>query len=474
MKNGIVLKEKKFEKDIKMNKIYTFIIAMILSMIIMTVPSFANNYNILILYYDDLNNWSIGKHPQAITPNFDKLRNQSFDFIDAHTTASVCRPARASVLTGRSPWKLGILGNSDTQGIRGSLLPNTPSLPQLFRRMGYRSFAMGKIDHKAEIKNEWNSHDHYIGRSEETQEIISLGYNRKQKLQNIDGIQDLDWGSFSNMNREKYMDVILRKQAIEKLKYFEQNPSQKWILAVGFRRTHMPLYCPKEDGNNLPDEKNIIVPGSNISRNNDISPKLREWIDGDNNYSLIMDAKKEKSLVRQYLTCVHMLDNLTGDIINHLDSSIFKNNTIVVVLSDHGYHLFTSKKYIGKNTPWIESTHVPFFIRVPNKKGFKINTVVSTGSLIPTLLELNGINRTFDYPSLVPFMNKNQYPSSIDRASTAAFYTKVIHTRRWTLIKDNKGHLELYERNVDLNMILNKANLFPSIARSLEGEINEF
>ena len=184
-------------------------------------------------------------------------------------------------------------------------------------------------------------------------------------------------------------------------------------------------------------------------------------------------------MVRSYLACVAWMDELIGEMVTALDASPHAGNTIVVVLSDHGYHLFT-KHRVGKHTPWAESTRVPFMIRAPWLAPRVVRNVVSTGSLMATIADLAGfpgMASLGDYPHLQPLLaNATSASWPNHDAHTVSFLAAVLHTPSYTLVRSPQREgtapfLELYRRRSDRGMIDNIAGDLPEVAERLRNRL---
>ena len=124
--------------------------------------------NVLFIAIDDLNDWTgfLGGHPQAKTPNMDRLARRGVNFRNAHTVAPGCSPSRNALLFGVQPFHSGLYPFYDTDKIEPALLDQYTSLPQLFKENGYRTYASGKIHHgtawtyeKDRGSREWTEHN---------------------------------------------------------------------------------------------------------------------------------------------------------------------------------------------------------------------------------------------------------------------------------------------------------------------------
>ena len=163
-----------------------------------------------------------------------------------------------------------------------------------------------------------------------------------------------------------------------------------------------------------------------------------------------------KRFTQAYLACVTAVDDNIGQVVNAIDNSKFKDNTIIVFVSDHGWTL-GEKDHIYKNSPWEESTRVPLTIRAPGltKPNSKVNHPVSLIDVYPTLLELAGLDnntvknskgKSLDGFSLKPFLKIQIQKTGMDRMEPYLLFTaqiKMKHSFKSSLFFKNK-RLEIY------------------------------
>ena len=179
-----------------------------------------------------------------------------------------------------------------------------------------------------------------------------------------------------------------------------------------------------------------------------------------------------KRFTQAYLACVTAVDDNIGQVVNSIDNSKFKDNTIIVFVSDHGWTM-GEKNHVYKNSLWEESTRVPLTIRAPGltKPNTKVNHPVSLIDVYPTLLELAGLDnntvknskgKSLDGFSLKPFLedpNTNNWEgpngalsvvySSYKNENIPSNHHYSLRTKDWRYIIYDSGKEELYHNAVD-------------------------
>lgn len=129
-------------------------------LLVSTLLSAAPTKNVLMIAVDDLNDWTgeFGGHPQAKTPNIDKLARMGVSFQSAYSASPVCNPSRTALLTGRRPHETSIdsNGGGNFRKSKQQWVRELVTLPQYFDAQGYKTAAIGKIFHKpAESQGEF-------------------------------------------------------------------------------------------------------------------------------------------------------------------------------------------------------------------------------------------------------------------------------------------------------------------------------
>jgi len=411
--------------------------------------------NILFIAMDDLNDWigCLGGHPQTITPNLDRLAKSSVLFTNAHCAAPACNPSRTAIFTGRSPHRSGLYDNG--QKMR-EVLPNAELLPKTFSRHGYHAFGSGKMLHYFTDAASW---DEYFPEAKTESPIPYTLYPESRPLSLPRGgpwqYIETDWGPLEASDAEYGGDFLVAQWVSEKLAKKHDKPM---FLACGIYRPHEPWFVPKKYFEPFPLESIKLPPGYKADDLDDLPPEGARR--GPNRYfAHIQKEKQWKQGVQGYLASIHFADAMLGKVLNALESSPNADNTIVVLWSDHGWHL-GEKQHWQKYTGWRVCTRVPLMIRVPkHTPGLPLGTKpaecakpVNLLSLFPTLLDLCGLpaEPTNDGPSLLPLLSdpKVAWPhASITWLSKPGAYA--VSGERWRYIHYPNGDEELYDIETD-------------------------
>ncbi|SDW29838.1 Arylsulfatase A [Lutibacter oricola] len=349
--------------------------------------------NVLLIMVDDMNDWvgAFGGHPQAITPNMDKLAKKSTVFKNAYCSAALCNPSRTSMLTGYQPFRTGVYGNKEVfREMEG--FENTVTLPQYFAQNGYKTVASGKIFHSPRGTAKEPKEGSDPG-SFQIENKVGLGtpYPEKRFTHGIDfkraGVKgsktrSFDWGAV-NVADEKTNDW---KTADYTVKFLEKEHDKPFFLACGIFRPHLPLYAPKKYFD-LFNEEEIQLPKVLENDLKDVGRVGKNWA-GERLHAEILRNNKWKSAVKGYLASLAFADACVGHVLDNLEKSNYKENTIVVLMGDHGWHL-GEKEHWSKQTLWEESAKTPLIIFDPRngKSGVSLRTV-SLIDVYPTLIDL--------------------------------------------------------------------------------------
>ena len=440
------------------------IIILFLSIVHCAIANLSAKSNVLFIAIDDLNDWvgCLGGHPQARTPNLDRLASSGVLFSNAHCAAPSCNPSRTAVFTGISPHRSGLYRNG--QSMR-QVLPDTEIIPKTFSRAGYRSIGSGKMLHYFIDQRSW---DQYFPSKETENPFPRTLYPEKRPVNLPRGgpwqYVETDWGPLEATDQEFGGDFLVSEWVGKELLKKHDKP---FFLACGIYRPHEPWFVPKKYFDAFPIEKIQLPPGYREDDLNDLPAQGKRL--GPNRYfAHIRKNKQWKNGVQGYLASIYFADTMLGHVLDNLEKGPNSDNTIVVLWSDHGWHL-GEKQHWQKFTGWRACTRVPLIIRAPKgtaslPKGTLPGTCsepVSLLSLAPTLLELSGLDpiKTHDGPSLVPLLadpNFNWPHVAITHLDTPGSFG--ISSKRWRYIKYSNGGEELYDIEGDPYEWINLAN----------------
>jgi arylsulfatase A-like enzyme len=362
------------------------------SLAVLTTPGFferhakaATKPNVLFIAIDDLNDWCgcLGGHPQAITPNIDRLAARGVNFRNAYCSAPLCNPSRASLLTGYRPSTSSIYLNSEDW--RVGFLSDAVTLPQYFMNNGYRVEGGGKIYHGA-----------YPHAASWHEYATSIGNPSPPSLpgHGIPDMGNVDWGPL-DVPDEDMNDYHIAQWGADKLRgkaYGDPTlgADTPFFLAVGIYRPHLPWYAPRKYFDMHPLNE-IVVPDVKTDDLDDI-PAEGAANAKTSIHNKILAADAWPDAVQAYLACGTFADTCVGVVLDALDDSPYADNTIVVLWGDHGWHLGEKTSW-KKFTLWEEATKNPFMMVAPgvSSPNSLCDSPVSLLNVYPTLLDLCGL-----------------------------------------------------------------------------------
>lgn len=416
--------------------------------------SAADRPNMLFIAIDDQNDWigCLGGHPQVETPSIDGLAKRGMLFTNAHCQAPLCNPSRSSLLTGLRPSTTGVYGLSP--GIRDvESLRNHVTLPQTFTQAEYFTFTCGKIYHDGSMQpavraTEFNVWGPAPAMPRPAEKFVTLP----------DQHPLMDWGPFPEHDKDQ-ADWKIASAAVEAI---ASAPRDKpFFIAAGFRLPHVPCYASRRWFDLYPDDK-LALPRTREDDRND-TPDFSwylHWKLPEPRLSLLRRIDQWRTLVRAYLASVSFMDSQVGRLLEALDASGRADNTIIVLWSDHGWHL-GEKGITGKNTLWDRSTHVPLIFAGPGiVRGARCGRPAELLDIFPTLLELCGFPSRSDLEghSLVPQLKDPTAPRRWPAITTHNPGNHGIRTEKWRYIRYADSSEELYDMVSDPNEWQNLAS----------------
>lgn len=370
--------------------------------------------NILFIAIDDLRP-ELGSYGSeiAISPNLDKLASEGLQFNRAYCQQAICGPSRASLLTGMRPETSGIIHNYIK--IRDTF-PDVVTLPQHFKNNGYDAVYAGKIFHHGDRDDEqsWSQvlkiHPDTLKKGKGIKGFALLE-NQKKKLDKRKEMfvrygdvakYGLAMGpayEAADVPDNTYSDGYHTDLAIKALNKLSQNKDKPFFLALGMNKPHLNWVSPKKywdlyDPKQIEQAKIKTAPenGAAMGLHPSFELRVRDGIPKKGAF----EPKLGTTLKHAYLACVSYVDAQIGRMITALEESGVRNNTIIIIWSDHGFHLGDMGVW-GKATNYEIATRVPMIIWTPDMpkkaQGFQTDALVELVDIYPTLCDLTGLKK---------------------------------------------------------------------------------
>ncbi|MFC1736243.1 sulfatase [Candidatus Hydrogenedentota bacterium] len=409
-------------------------------------PTTLTKPNVLFIAIDDLNDWigCMEGNPDVKTPALDRLAKQGVLMTKAYCAAPSCNPSRVALLTGIRPSTSGVYYNP--QPFRKNLLSkDAATLPQHFMANGYKVMGSGKIFHGGfpDVES-WHE---YWPSKEKTRPMDPMPPQSKQPLNGIPGSKHRDWGAV-DASVEEMGDSQVVDWVSEQLQAKQDKP---FFLACGLFRPHLPWYVPEKYFDMYPLDK-ITLPNIKEDDLDDVPETARYLAKALGDHKEITEHNQWRQAVQGYLASISFVDDCVGRVMVALDKSEYRDNTIVVLWSDHGWHL-GEKLHWRKFALWEEATHNVMMFRVPKmtRPNARCNAPVNLIDIYPTLIELCGLeNREgLEGASIVPLLKEPDAKWERPALTTYGYNNHTVRSERWRYIRYHDGTEELYDHNND-------------------------
>lgn len=459
-----------------------------------------NKPNVLFIAVDDLRP-ELGCYGAKYihSPNIDRLASGGAVFTNHFTAVPTCGASRFAMLTGLLPRTRAQLSN---EAIRTSISEKAEAeTPETFihhlRRNGYYTVGIGKISHyadgllygysdpptaKRELPHSW---DELVFDAEKwgTGWNAFFGYsdgsNRQSRNKQVKPYEKAD------VNDNGYPDGLTANLAIRKLKELRQE-NRPFFLGVGFFKPHLPLNAPARYWDLYKEAEIGLTPSPGVPKsvNNaslTASGEFNGYLAGDEHPSLQAPASEayQRKMRHAYFASISYVDAQIGKVLDELDGLGLADNTIVVLWSDHGWHLGDHRVW-GKHTLFEVALRSPLIIRMPGtiEPGTRVARIVSSVNIYPTLMELCGVkmNSMTDGRSMVSLVKDPETDNWRDAAWS--YYNKGVSLRtpRYRLTKyyrDKLPVIELFDHQTDPWENANVAAKNPEMIRELLPLLNE-
>lgn len=409
--------------------------------------------NVLFVIFDDLNDWEgvMKGHPQSLTPNIDRLAKKGMLFSNAHCAGTMCNPSRASVITGLRPTTTGVYTNGDTPL---DLYKEKQTLNKHFKENGYYVAGAGKVLHKFYYeKDHW---DEFIGKhSKGGNRISNREHPEKEKITKVSG--NIAWGGYKSSDSLTF-DARSVAWVSERINRKHNKP---FFLACGIFRPHIPWFNPQKYFDMHPKEDiklplvkdgdldDVPIKGKNIaySITNFTDPKDLNNDRENKEHELIKRDGVWEDAVQAYQASVSYADAQFGKLLDALESSPYADNTIIVLWSDHGYHL-GEKEHWRKATLWEQVTRIPLIISAPGFESAKeCKEAVSLIDIYPTLIEMCDLPKVegLDGESLITQLNNPLTSRPMPAISSIGPKYHAVRDEQYRYISYGNGQEELYD-----------------------------
>ncbi|MBX7168791.1 MAG: sulfatase [Pirellulales bacterium] len=330
----------------------------------------------------------------AQSPNIDRLAARGIRFDCAYCQYPVCNPSRTSFLSGLRPETTRVVDNR----VRPQdALPDVVWLPEWFRQHGYRTIKAGKVFHTGTGFEDPPVWDVNLPEDPRAKQPAPATIERRQG----------DGGIVLNVADEDAWDGRLAKRGVDLLASATAG-EQPFLLVVGFRRPHTPYMAPRRyfelfppDAMGLPQEPAAHLAG--------IPAIALTYKPG----TPLPSEQQRRETIAAYHATTAYLDALVGRLIAELDALRLWDNTLVVLTSDHGYHLYEHGGLLHKMTVFEQSARVPLIVVAPHgARAAASPRLVELVDLYPTLAEFCGmpLPEHLEGTSFVPLFDEPQRP----------------------------------------------------------------
>ncbi|MFW6277399.1 MAG: sulfatase [Prolixibacteraceae bacterium] len=440
--------------------------------------------NVLFIGIDDLRT-ELGCYGEdhIVSPNIDKLAMQGMLFNRAYVQQAVCAASRASLLTGCYPNTTGV-DYPYSRYFIDEFLPKHPSIPRYFYEKGFFTVAMGKLHHGPNFDLNGLSLP-YPDRNRHWKASYALPENNKLAMTG-DG-SNKPPVEMAEVHDTVYDDGFLAEEAIKSLQICSKQ-EKPFFLAVGFKKPHLPFACPKKYWD-LYDRNEIdLAPVPTLPKNAPqfaiANYELSSGYAGDYGAKNTMVPDSVAKLLRHgYFACVSFVDAQVGKVLDELDRLGLRENTVIVLWSDHGFQLGDQQNWT-KHTNFELATRSPLIISYPDMKnsGERTNALVEYVDIFPTLCDLTGTPAP-DYLEGISLKKLLKNPDRSWKSAAFSQYPRgknregfAIRTSRYRYVewKRKDGEIvarELYDHKIDPQESHNVAEKHPDVVAELSQKL---
>ncbi|CAG2161663.1 unnamed protein product, partial [Oppiella nova] len=359
--------------------------------------------------------------PIAITPNIDQIATNGYIFTNTFAQQALCAPSRTSLLTSRRPDSIHLY---DSHSYWRKSVANFTSLPQYFKQFNYFTQSVGKVFHPGIVSN--HSDDYPLSWSAPPFHGSTEKYKFSAVCPSLDGVFRTNIVCPVDVAKQPEMtlpDIQSTQFTLNFLHNYNTTNGNPFFLALGYHKPHIPLKCPKEfldlyplSAINLATNRYIPKHMPEVAWNPWMDMKSRDDIKQFNisfPFGGIPDFY-QRYIRQSYYACVSYIDDQIGQVLQKLNDKQLANNTIIMLLGDHGWSLGEHNEW-SKYSNFDVSVRVPLIISMPHmnatinyqymspldqnlrKNSYKLNKITEIREIVelvdifPTLSDLAGL-----------------------------------------------------------------------------------
>ncbi len=411
--------------------------------------------NILLIMSDEHDPAVTGcyGHSCVQTPNLDRLASDSAVFDNAYTNSPICVPARACFMTGRYAHQIGSWDNS------APLPSSVPTIGTYMETAGYDTVLCGRTHFVGPDRmHGWGKR--LLDDLDRWQHRDLRAPDRSPTAQRFSDSHVTECGPGAHFQND--YDREATNLACGFLRDAAEKPGeQPWLLYCGWVNPHFPLICPPEYFELYHPDK-VLLPatrGEPLAQQHPMIRQLRHWLRNEETY----DDDFLRQAIAAYYGCVSFTDEMIGQLLEVIDNSSLRENTIVIYTSDHG-EMGGAHGFWQKQCFYEQAARVPLIVHLPGGRQLRVPQHVSLIDVLPTLLDIAGTVPP-DELSGISFLPAIQGEPFEDRPVFSEYHTFGNENAGYMIKQDNLKYVHyvgheplLYDLDRDPEETCNLAN----------------
>jgi len=394
------------------------------------------------------------------TPNMQRLADRGAWFARAYADVPLCCPSRTAMLTGVHGARSGVYANGHAYRRTDAWISRVENLPQRFLRAGYLTAGYGKIAHNTWLEDDIDAFTPgYYKMFDRPSDVTHTDAGLSKHV--IPGTWTetwtggwWPWGQLpDDWDRDDptklQQDTEFANHTIALLGRKQDRP---FFAICGFFRPHTSWTVPKRYFDRFPLAGIRIPPGYRADDLEDVPEPGRTIATERGEHDFIVKNALWRKHLQGYYAAISYVDEQIGRVLDALEQGPNRDNTIVVLTSDNGWHTGEKNRW-SKPTPWEQACRVILAVSVPGLKPQVSLTPVGQIDLLPTLLALCGLTppdtHRLDGRDLTPLLRGGEFPRAIPVLSTFDYRVHSLRDERFRYIRYATGEEELYDHDHD-------------------------